>query len=331
MKNQEIILADVPEIKAVTTDRAKELLGNFSAFLEKASEWEQKARSLIVTDESQKDLMKSAHEGRMILKNLRGDVEDKRKEMKEQSLREGKAIDGIANAIKAVIIPLEEHLEKQEKFAENIENARKQALYEERVEKLAPYVSSVVAFDLKNMTDEAFNEILSGQKMAYEARIAAEKKADDERIAKEKTEKEEQERMKIENDRLKKEAEEAEKERAKEKAEDDKKLKVAQDKADKEAAEKKKLEDEIRSKKEAEDKAEADRIAKEKEAEKERKAAEKKARLAPDKDKLFAWAEEIKNLKTPEGLSLEAQAIVATAQEDLLAISQRVKTEINKL
>jgi hypothetical protein len=38
--------------------------------------------------------------------------------LKEQALREGKAVDGIANVLKALIVPLEEHLDKQERFVE---------------------------------------------------------------------------------------------------------------------------------------------------------------------------------------------------------------------
>ena len=47
-----------------------------------------------------------------------------RKELKEESLRKGKAIDGVANIIKFLIEPVEKYLEDQEKFIEKLEQQK---------------------------------------------------------------------------------------------------------------------------------------------------------------------------------------------------------------
>ena len=98
--------------------KATAILTQFQDYFSIASEWEVKARSIVVTDESQKVEMAMARVGRLFLKEKRVAIEKTRKGLKEQALREGKAIDGIANVLKALIVPIEEYLNQQEKFVE---------------------------------------------------------------------------------------------------------------------------------------------------------------------------------------------------------------------
>ena len=71
---------------------------------------------IIVTNENQTVLMEQARVGRLFLSKKRQDIEKARKWMKEPALREGQAIDRIANLLKDTIIPTEEHLRRQEDF-----------------------------------------------------------------------------------------------------------------------------------------------------------------------------------------------------------------------
>ncbi|MBT9161327.1 MAG: hypothetical protein DDT26_02632 [Dehalococcoidia bacterium] len=150
--------------------KAQVLLANFQHYFELAGEWEQRAKTLVVMDETQTVVMKLARAGRLHLREKRLAIERTRKELKEQSLREGKAIDGIANILKALIIPIEEYLGQQENFVQLREAERAEA---------------------KRIEDERFAE---------EARIAAEKAEAEERI-----------RIRLENERLRAEAQEHEK------------------------------------------------------------------------------------------------------------------------
>jgi hypothetical protein len=205
MSNELQVLVDESGLE---TTKAKLLLDKFSDYFEIASEWEKKAKSIIVTDESQTEDMELAKTGRLFLKEKRIALEKTRKSLKEQSLREGKAIDGIANVLKSVIVPTEEYLKKQENFVALKEEAEREAKRKE-IE--------------RRMEEERIAE-----EKAFEAAKAAER-----------------EKMRIENERLKAEAVEkdrlAEIERqkqakamAKQKAEFDKKQALAEEKLRKE-------------------------------------------------------------------------------------------------
>lgn len=154
-------------VKESGLDQSKSdiLLQNFKDYFEIAGEWEKKAKMLIVTNEKQVAEMKMAREGRLFLRDKRIAIENSRKNLKEQSLREGKAIDGIANVLKALIIPIEEYLDQQEHFVE-IRQAKEAELL----------------------------------------KIEAEKKAEKERQAQEEADRKEQERIRLENIKLQKEA-----------------------------------------------------------------------------------------------------------------------------
>ena len=244
------------------TTKAQVLLDQFSDYFKVAAEWETKAKHILVTDVSQIPDMKMARTGRLFLREKRIAIEKTRKALKEQALREGKAIDGIANVLKALIVPIEEYLEKQERFAEIKAAEERERLHNEALRK------------------------------AEEERVAAEKKAEAERIAKEKAEAAERERIRKENERLQREAKERERAIAEERA------KAA---AERERKEKERLAYEASVKKEREareakikaekEKANAERRAYEAKVQCEKEAAEKKARLER-KEKERAIAEE---------------------------------------
>lgn len=149
--------------------KAQFMLEQFTDHYKMAAEWAKKAKAIIVTDETQVVNMKMARTGHLFLREKRLEIEKARKELKESALREGKAIDMIANFLKDLIIPTEEHLERQEKFVELREKAKEDA-----------------------------------------KRAEIEKRMEEERIAEEKRLSQERERLRIENDKLRKEKEEAE-------------------------------------------------------------------------------------------------------------------------
>jgi hypothetical protein len=188
--------------------KADYLLKRFTEYFQVASEWETRAKGINITDancdtEQGKFDMQMARNGRLFLRDKRIAVEKARKELKEQSLREGRAIDGIANVLKALIVPIEDYLESQEKYVEikfEREQEAKRAEIERRME---------------------------------EERIAEEKKVEAARIAEEK-------RIRDENERLRIEAEKREKEIVEERRQAEAERKQIEDAAQKEreAAEK---------------------------------------------------------------------------------------------
>ena len=115
MENQ---LSIIVKENGLEKTKAQILLDNFSRYFQLAADWEKKAKTIVVTDANQIAEMQMARTGRLFLRQKRIVIEKIRKDLKEQSLREGKAIDGIANVLKALIIPIEEYLGRQEKFVE---------------------------------------------------------------------------------------------------------------------------------------------------------------------------------------------------------------------
>ena len=111
MENQ---LQTIVQQSGLEKNKADFILKQFQDYFKIAAEWEDKAKTIIVTDASQKSEMEMARVGRLFLREKRIAVEKARKNLKEQALREGKAIDGIANVLKALIVPIEEYLDKQE-------------------------------------------------------------------------------------------------------------------------------------------------------------------------------------------------------------------------
>jgi hypothetical protein len=211
------------------TTKANYILEKFQDHFKIAAEWEAKAKTIVVTEESQTAEMQMARAGRLFLREKRIAVEKSRKELKEQALREGKAIDGIANVLKALIEPIEDYLDKQEHFVEykkkaEEEEAQRVAMIkaeEERIakEKAESEERERIRLENEKLRAEAIEreQEMEQERKKQQAILEAEKaKAEAERKAME--EKTRTEREKAEKERAKVEAE------LKAKAEAEKKL-----------------------------------------------------------------------------------------------------------
>lgn len=323
------------------------LLQSFETFFNQAQEWKEKAQSLVITSIDQKEEIAQATEAHKLVKNLVSGVEIKRVELKEESLRKGQTIDAIAKIITNELLPIRDHLEKQRKFVEIQEAKRIAELKESRETDLAKFDVQGQFYDLGNMPEETYAQLLENSRIAHEAKIQAALVAEAERIANEKAEEEkrlaliaeEKERQRlrdIENERLKKEAEAREKELAKERAENEKKAKAAellrqkeQDKADailkaeREAREKLQRELEVKQ-------LEEERIRLAKIAEQEEKEAKAKALLlAPDKEKVKVFFEQFKQLEFPQ-LESEAGKKMTIRINEALAVVKQVIIQDSK-
>lgn len=266
-------LAVVVSESAVDTEIQQMLIERFTPFLEQASDWKQKAESLVVTDISQTREMKMAREARLALREIRLAADKTRKELKEDSLRYGRAVQGVYNVIEAVISPIEKHLEEQEKFKELYELKQREALRIEREELSKQYREFMIAnINLGEITQEDFERLLHGAKLQKEAVIQAKLKAEAEAKAEHERKELERERLRIENEQLKAAAEARERERQAELdriEQQQRKANIAAAKgvavlvlkAEAERKEKERLLAELRAKEEAEARAEAERQA----------------------------------------------------------------------
>lgn len=278
---------------------ADNIFNKFQGFFKTASEWEIKARQIVVTDEKQVAEMKMAGEARKFIKKVRLEIEETRKGLKDEYLRTGKVIDSVANILKAIVEPIETYLGEQENFAEIQAAKRKEQLRKHRSSLLSPYEVNPALYDLGNMPEEQFTTILEASKNAYD------KKKADEKAAAEKAKAEEAEKLKREkelikeNERLKKENERkaAEAKAAKEKADA-----LAKQSREKEAAEKKV----------------ADEKAK----------AEKKAAAAPDKEKAMKYIDSVITVPAPDIKDAEILTLIANFNSGIVTLANKYKSLI---
>lgn len=336
MINNELqVILDEQKVAKENTDA---LIKAFGAPFTEAGKILSTYKKIVVTDESQTDIMKIAKEKRITLKNIRTGVENKRKELKEDSLRTGKAIDAVAKYIKENIEPAEEYLELQEKFVEIKQTERAAKVKLERTERLLKYTDDISMYNIDGIEDETFEFLLTKVKKEYDDKIATEK-AESERLAKEEKERiAEQERIVKENARLRKEAEQKEVELAVErKKEADKQAKIEAEHEKQLLAERAKLatiEADQRKKDEVIAKEKADKEAAEAKALADAKEAEMKALLSPDKDKLIQLAnglDIVRRDKLPALKTKKAQDIIIQVELHLSQLYNYIMDEVKEL
>lgn len=357
-------LVKIIEQSGLDKSKSDYLLEKFADYTAIAAEWEKKAKEIVVTDESQKDLMQQASEGRKLLKTKRVEIEKTRKELKEQSLNEGRAIDGIAKALTAFIEPTEKYLDEQEKFAERAKAKRERELHIERFELIKPYVdvATLSTTFFGDMPQSQFDALHIGYKATYENKIAAEKKVEEDRIEKEEQDKKDREAQRIENERLKKEAEEKNKIRNVRNAElrpyiifirdynamldmDEEtyqkelsEIKIGAEEhweAEREKQRQQAIADDLRREEFAKKQAEAIQLQAEldrtKADEEKKRLEQEKLESAPDKEKIKDLIIRLTNFDLPEVKSKKAKQIIAAAQIKLMELIDNVIVASSKL
>ena len=299
--------------------RAAYLLKQFSGHFKDAAEYAKKAKHIIVTNENQTVLMEQARVARLFLSKKRQDIEKDRKWLKEPALREGQAIDKIANLLKDTIIPTEEHLRRQEDFiklrqeaeAERIRLEVETRLEQERIAKEKADAEALAKA-------QAENARLRKESEAKEKALAEERRKvayEQEKIKKENEAKIAEENRKRQEELARAQAENAEIARQRQAAFDREQEKIRKEneaKLAKERAEREKVEAELRAKKQAEMKAEADRII-----------SEERLLSADDQTKMIAFRKSVESIKIPEVKSAINKRIIEDAKSHLfLAVSK---------
>lgn len=270
---------DVIEGAGLELDTTKTLKERFLPFWEQAYKWRETAAGLVVTDESQTREMAMARQARLALREIRVNADKTRKALKEDSIRYGKAVQGVYNVIEYLIKPIENHLLEQEQFVEIQYQKRMEELNAER-ERIAGPLMEWINEDLPfnntpwaHFTAERFAAIISDAQGGKKAHEEEQARLERERIAKEKEDK----RIRDENAKLKAEAEQRECLAQKEREEAARMLAS-------ERAERERLEKEAMAKQEEERKARE-----------EQEAAQRKAEQAPDQEKIKSWARKIED------------------------------------
>ena len=310
----------------LTQETAENIIKDLPAILAEREPLAEQYKEVITLDIELKETATRAREVRLLIRNNRTKgIENWHKVNKEYFLKGGQFVDAIKRKEIAENERMEEALQEIENYQENKERERIAEIHNKRVAQINQYVETVDNLNFGDMQDDLFEAYLSAKKQAYNERIEAEKKAEAERIAKEKAEAEERERIRIENEKLKKEAEEREKKMESERKEAEKREAELRAKAEaerlaiekereserkkqeeilqKERAEAAKLAEQIRLQKETEQKVEAERVEK---IEADKKESEKLAK-APVKKQIKKWIDSIQT-EIPESIKSEKVA-----------------------
>jgi hypothetical protein len=299
------------------TEQPMKQVAIWEPFEEKLAKLQMTALTLKVTDISQASEMKLARATRLTLRELRIAIEHRRKELGEYHLRETQRINAGAKTLKDLIEPLEERLLEQEEFIERAAAKERAERNIARCGELRPFVTDPTVYNLADMAEQDYQELLAMCKNLTEQKRIAAEKAEAERLARMKREAEEHEHIRKENERLKNEA--RERERA---------ARVERDKAQKERdaieAKARAEREAVEAKARAEREKAAEALAKEKrirqkleEEQKVQAAAERKAKNAPDAEKLKAMALTISRMTG----TLADKALNAQVDDRLLTVA----------
>lgn len=338
---EEVTITDLTKIATehrVSQSSAEELQTAFMPFFQSAHELAQTSKTVSVTNIGQTQEMGRAKEQFKAVQKVLSETEKTRVEYKAESLQRGRAIDGMAHIIKHILEPVKLHLEDQWKYGERMvakAQAEQRQWREIEAGDLLKYFPAGI--DIGAIADEEFAKYLHLAGVQFKAIQDEQNRIENERIEREQREAAEKEAMRVENERLRKEAEkqasqmeiertaaliekqQADAALAAEKAEI---TRLVMEAEAKERAERERIAAENRAAMDR-DNAEKERLRKEQE---EKEAAEKAALNASDRVKIEAIVSEIKKINVPEfavkGSRLQVLGLIAYLEADLLKIAE---------
>jgi colicin import membrane protein len=331
---QEIIEVN-PSSFGIEEGKANELMGNLPQIIGERAELAKQYDEVIRMDVDNPETSTIAKKLRLLIRDNRTKgIAVWHKTSKDFFLKGGQFVDAIKRKEEAVNERMEETLEKIEKHAEIKRQEEIKALRETRLKILEPYgVENAEHLNIGELREEVWQKFFDGVVASHNAKMEAERKAEEDRIAKEKAEAEERERVRLENERLKKMStlglnwdgeqfvfrdinfhwsdlvclSDSEFDAAFEGAKKRKEQIDFEETQEKESL-KAKLAAE-RAERERLQKLEHDRMLAEVKANADAVEAAKRAAAAPDRDKLLAFVQSIRGLTVPEVTTPEAAQI----------------------
>jgi hypothetical protein len=328
--NERSELVKVIEAAGLAASTSETLLVSFGGHFCDMQEATSKAANIVVTDENQTAAMKAAKVARLEVKKVRTATENTRKLVKEDALRFGKAVDAVAGMIRGECEKVETRLEECETYAERAEAKRAEVRRIERATKLMPFGTDVRFFDLGGMSDEAWDNLFTREREAFEGR-QAKAREQEEAAKREKAELEAREtKLREENARLRAEVAERELKAKAEREANEAQLRAEREKIDAERREADRVISELnamREEAEAADRAKA--AAEQAQREREERAAQAAAD-APDAAKLRALAEQIRTFEFP-AVGPRAIGTVAKVRESFVRTAAWIEAQAKSL
>jgi len=181
-------LALTTELKGIEKSKAEQIRSVFQPMADMLDQFEAAYDEVMGMEQSEEKSAK-AKRLRLDIAKIRIEADKRRKEMKEEYLRAGKAIDGTANILKWAVADKENSLKDVELYYQRIEEERLKKLQEDREAELSKYDFDGSSMDLSGMDEAVWNNFLTGTRTNWENLKVAERKAEEDRIAREKKEK----------------------------------------------------------------------------------------------------------------------------------------------
>ncbi len=115
------------QLQAIIAESALTEVNDFVEAVELAQKWEEEAKTIKVTDETQVGDMQIARSARLELRDRRIAVVAAHKEAKAESLKRGQGLDKVKRFVIDLITPIEKYLDEQEHFVEIKQKAEEEA------------------------------------------------------------------------------------------------------------------------------------------------------------------------------------------------------------
>jgi len=316
--NQQLVKVD-PKEYGLDAGKAKDIERAFSPKIAERDGLV-KVYSRIISEKITQDLVVEAKAVRLKLVKVRTGFSEIHKTQKVFFRAAGLFVDAWKNKETLPVVQMEEKLSEIEDYYPKIERAKLDAVEKSRIGKLQKYQIETEHYDLREMSDAGWDQLLKSSGIAYDIRLAEEKKLEKDRIAEENRREKEAEKNRKENIRLKKDADKQEAARLREKFKQEKVLL-------KERLKRKKIQDQL------DKQAEEVRILKEKEAEEDRIRKEKEdlAASAPDRLKLEKLANDIATMKMPDVKNKKAKETINGVVNLLQKTSNFIKQRGEKI
>tara|TARA_R110000772_G_scaffold23177_1_gene62223 strand:+ start:168 stop:1190 length:1023 start_codon:yes stop_codon:yes gene_type:complete len=331
----------VPAEINLPAESKQSLEQSFSGFFSDAEKLKERAAE--ITDPAE------ARTARLEVKKLRIDADKKRKLLKEDSLRMGKAIDGANNILLSLIVPIEKGLEAIEKEAERAEAARLESIRQERIAILEAMSHEPHGVDIAALHVDQWEAYLQDAKDLQAIKAERENKEQAEAEAAAKAEADRLDKHRLDNIRLKAEAEAAAKEKAKADAIAAKERVCLIAEAAKErvrliaeaAKEKAKADEASKAAATAQAKIEAIKAAevrKLKSAKAESDAAlqaereaKQKVESAPDKARLYSFAHQVRSMIVPTAKTTQGEKVASDVSDKIKGFANWIENQADTL
>lgn len=171
----------------------------------------------LIKKEISKDLVKESKALRLKLVKVRKGIEKVHKSQKDFFLQGGRFVDSWKKKETLPVSLMEEKLSEIENYYDNLEKERIAKIQKERITLVSPYMDTENLV-LSDMEEDVFQAYLSTKKTNFETQKKMDEELEAIRIKEIEDERKEQERIKLENEKLKREAKEKAEQEAKEKA-----------------------------------------------------------------------------------------------------------------